>query len=207
MTDPAADPKLTHENEKLFGAKPPVLEHPLNPAGAQIAIDHVMAHETGKPLPIPANPPANDTEPAYALLPHGRHADWRLGARRIAEGKHLDEVARELHVTRRKVERNLRRSDRFRQMIEEERLARHETDTLRFRSLRSSVIDQIAAQVRAGDQRLLMWAAGQLSPAQGWPPRKIAEQVEFGRTYPVVQRPEDDPMNEDGGDIPDAAGR
>ena len=211
MTDPAVDAQLTNENEKLFGAEPPVLEHPLNPPREQIAIDHVMAHETGKPLAAPADPPANDpgpataATPAYALLPRGQHADWRLGARLIAEGKRLDEVARDLRVTRRKIVRNLRNSDCFREMIEEERLVRHEADTLRFRGLRSDVIDQIAEAVRAGDRRLLMWAAGQLSPGLGWPPRQLAEQVEFNRTYPIDRRREQDSLKEDGGDIPDAA--
>lgn len=213
MTDSVPASSANSGNEKLFGGQPPVLGHPLNPPGDQIAIDHILAHETGKPLPAPANPPGNvptnadAAGPAYALLPRGRHADWRLGARLVAEGKRLDEVARELRVTRRKVERNLRASDRFRQMIEEERLVLHETDTLRFRSLRSSVIDQIAEAVRAGDPRLLMWAAGQLSPGVGWPPRKIAEQVEFDRTYPIDHHRENDPIKEDGGDIPDAAAR
>ena len=216
MTDPVPSSAASADKEKLFGAKPPALEHPLNPPKAQIAIDHVMAHETGKPLPVPANPPANDpgsaalasdasAAPAYALLPRGEHADWRLGARLIAEGKRLDEVARDLRVTRRKIVRNLRNSDRFREMIEEERLVRHEADTLRFRGLRSDVIDQIAEAVRAGDRRLLLWAAGQLSPGLGWPPRQIAEQVEFNRTYPIDRRREQDSLKEDGGDIPDVA--
>lgn len=178
-----------------------------------------MAHETGKAsaTPGPVAPAANGPDapqpadgaaaaPASSsLLPRGVHADWRLGARLIAEGQRLDEVARALRVTRRKVERNLLRSQRFRYMIEQERLTRHEADAIRFSSLRSDLIDQLGARIRSGDQRILLWAANALGPGDAWPPYEIIERMNNSRHCHSVQKPEDDPMNEAGGDVPDTA--
>jgi hypothetical protein len=125
----------------MSDALPAFLTRPVKPAMTSTA-------EPSAAPPTAPKPPSR-----------GKRLDWRRAARLLAEGRRVEDVAKELCVPAARLHRNLRRSTRFRDRISAEGYAITEETALSLTNLSYTMSQALAATLKNGDPKVVLWVA------------------------------------------------